>query len=137
MGWGGGRREACERGIYINIYLYFTANSHGVLKRPTQHCKAIILQLNFFKIVYIGQSRSPNSSSPPLPPLTSIRLFSTSVSLFLLCKWVYLHHFSRFHIYALMFYFLTLSLLAFLPPHFLPPSLPLYSSVLHPPTTQT
>lgn len=30
-----------------------------------------------------------------------------------------------------------LSLLAFLPPHFLPPSLPLYGSVLHPPTTQT
>ena len=59
-------------------------------------------------LVYICQSQSPNSShhhhSPmPLSPLVSIRLFSTSVSLFLPCKLVHLYHFSRFHIYALMY----------------------------------
>ena len=36
-------------------------------------------------------------------PLVSIRLFSTSVSLFLPCKRVHLYHFSRFHIYALIY----------------------------------
>ena len=39
----------------------------------------------------------------PLPPLVSIRLFSTSVSQFLPCKPVHLYHFSRFHIYALVY----------------------------------
>ena len=37
-------------------------------------------------------------------PLASIRLFSTSVSLFLPCKPVHLYHFSRFHIYALIYH---------------------------------
>jgi len=37
-----------------------------------------------------------------LPPLVSIHLFSTSVSLFLFCKYDHQYHFSRFHIYALM-----------------------------------
>ena len=39
----------------------------------------------------------------PLSPLVSIHLFSTSVSLFLPCKPVHLYHFSRFHIYALIY----------------------------------
>ena len=59
-----------------------------------------------FILVFICQSQSPNSShlhlpTPCFPPLVSIRLFSTSVSLFLPCKPVHLYHFSRFHIYAL------------------------------------
>ena len=45
--------------------------------------------------------------TPPPPchcsPLVSIRLFSTSVPLFLPCKPVHLYHFSRFHIYALKY----------------------------------
>ena len=47
--------------------------------------------------------------TPPSPPphrfpcLVSIRLFSTSVSHFLPCKLVHLYHFSRFHIYALIY----------------------------------
>ena len=47
----------------------------------------------------------PPLSPPPchFPPLVSIRLFSTSVSLFLPCKLVHLYHFSRFHIYALIY----------------------------------
>ena len=39
----------------------------------------------------------------PPPNLVSIRLFSTSVSLFLPCKPVHLYHFSRFHIYMLIY----------------------------------
>ena len=53
----------------------------------------------------ICQSQSPNSFAPAnIPPLVSIRLFSTSVCLFLPCKPVHLYHFSRFHIYALIYY---------------------------------
>ena len=40
---------------------------------------------------------------PRFPPLVFLRLFSTSVSLFMPCKLVRLHHFSRFHIYALIY----------------------------------
>ena len=44
---------------------------------------------------------------PPSPthfsPMVFICLFSTSVSLFLLCKPVHLYHFSRFHIYVLIY----------------------------------
>ena len=44
--------------------------------------------------------------SPPdtfFPPLVSICLFSTSVFLFLPCKPIHLYHFSKFHIYALIY----------------------------------
>ena len=46
-----------------------------------------------------------NTTTTPcrFPPLVSIRLFSTSVSQFLPCKPVQLHHFSRFHIYGLTY----------------------------------
>ena len=37
-------------------------------------------------IVYMCRSQSPNTSHPLLSPLVSICLFSTSVSVFLLCK---------------------------------------------------
>ena len=47
---------------------------------------------------------------PPLPPLVSIHLFSTSVSLFLPYKPVHLYHYSRFHIYALIYVFVFLLL---------------------------
>ena len=51
-------------------------------------------------------------SGTPSPPV-SISLFSMSVSLFLPCKQVHWHHFSRFHIHALIpssFLFLIFSL---------------------------
>ena len=47
-----------------------------------------------------------HTTTPPprhFPPLVSIRLFSTSVSLFLPCKPVHLYHFSTFHIYVLIY----------------------------------
>ena len=40
---------------------------------------------------------------PHFPTLVSIHLFSTSVCLFMPCKLVHLQHFSRFHIYALIY----------------------------------
>ena len=49
------------------------------------------------------QFQSPNSSHP-LSPLVSIRLFFPSMSLFLLCKWVHLYHFSRLHTTAVLVY---------------------------------
>ena len=45
----------------------------------------------------------PLPPPPRFPPLVSICLFSTSVSLFLPCKLVHLYHFPRFHIYALIY----------------------------------
>ena len=64
------------------------------------------LPICFTMVVYTHQSQFPNSSHPP-PPCP----FSTSLSLFLPCKWAHLYHFSRFHIYALInkfvFIFLT------------------------------
>ena len=47
----------------------------------------------------------PTTTPSPcrFPPLVSIRLFSTSVSHFLPCKPVHLYHFSRFHIYTLIY----------------------------------
>ena len=45
----------------------------------------------------------PPQPTPHFSPLVSIRLISTSVSLFLPCKPVHLYHFSRFHIYALTY----------------------------------
>ena len=53
--------------------------------------------------MYICQSQSPNSSHPPFSPSVSIHLFSTSLSLFLPCEQVHLYHFSKFHIYALIY----------------------------------
>ena len=51
----------------------------------------------------ISQFIPPPSSTPCFPPLVSICLFSTSVSLFLPCKPVHLYHFSRFPIYELIY----------------------------------
>ena len=64
--------------------------------------RAVKTYLHQLPISYIAvcvcESKPSNSPHPPLPPY----LFSTSVSLFLLCKWIHLYHFSRFHIYALI-----------------------------------
>ena len=52
----------------------------------------------------ISQFILPSTPPPRFPHLASTRLFSTSVSPSLPCKLVHLHHFSRFHIYALIRY---------------------------------
>ena len=68
-----------------------------------------LLVIHFVHIsVYMSIPISQFITPPPHPhhhfsPLVSIRLFSTSVSLFLPCKPVHLYHFSRFHIHALIY----------------------------------
>ena len=57
--------------------------------------------LYIVSIVYICRSQSPNASHSHTP-FVFIYLFSTPVSLFLLCKYVHLYCFSRFHIYVLI-----------------------------------
>ena len=68
-----------------------------------------LLVINFIHIsVYMSIPITQFSTppSPPhrgFPPLVSIRLFSTSVSLFLPCKPVHLYHFSRLNVHALIY----------------------------------
>ena len=46
-----------------------------------------------YTVVYVCQSKCPNLSHLPFPPLGSVCLFSTSVSLFLSCKQVHVYYF--------------------------------------------
>ena len=118
-------RESIRRGLF-NITFIIISRYVCAWLFPTKECmqcKVFLFVLNFiififytagsyqlsilYKLVYTCQSQSPSSShhSPCsyFPPLVSIHLFSTSVSLFLPCKPVHLYHFSRFHIYALTY----------------------------------
>ena len=62
------------------------------------------IHISVYTSIPISQFIPPPPHHPRhFPPLVSIRLFSTSVSLFLPCKPVHLYHFSRFHIYALIY----------------------------------
>ena len=45
MGRVGGRLK--RDGVYVHVWLIHVV----VRKKPTQHCKAIILQLKFFKLI--------------------------------------------------------------------------------------
>ena len=70
---------------------------------------SFLLGTNFIHItVYMSIPIVQFITSPPppprgFPPLLSIHLFSTSVSQFLPWKPVHLYHFSRFHIYVLIY----------------------------------
>ena len=74
---------------------------------PTEHCIGFPGRAagsrQFCFIQSDGCMSVPGSPSSRLPflPLVSTRLFSMSVSLF--CKYVHLYHFSRFHIYVLIY----------------------------------
>lgn len=61
--------------------------------------RAYSMLIHTINSLYV-RSQSPSSSHPCLPPLISIHSFSRSASLFLLCKWDYLYHFSSLHVYA-------------------------------------
>ena len=54
--------------------------------------------------IHVNPNSSHHYPRRHFPPLVSIHLFSTSVSLFLPWKPVHLYHFSRFHIHALIYY---------------------------------
>ena len=98
--------------------------NHRGQKEVTQHFSFLFWILEFYFFLYsrfllvfhfihisvymsipISQFIRPPPPHPcHFPPLVSIHLFPTSVSLFLPCKPVHLYHFSRFHIYALIWY---------------------------------
>ena len=119
--------------LWINIFKFLIISSSAVsslllIVFSTFFCFVLNFILFFYTagsyqlsilyiLVYICQSQSPNSSHPPpphhSPRLVSIRLFCTSVSLFLPRKLVHLYHFSRFHIYVLIYDFLFLFLTYF------------------------
>ena len=63
-----------------------------------------LIHISVHMSIPIAQFSTPPSPTPcSFLPLLSIHLFSTSVSRFLPCKPVHLYHFSRFHIYALIY----------------------------------
>ena len=63
-----------------------------------------LLVIHFIHIsVYVNPNLPIHHHPPHFPPLVSIRLFSTSVSLFLPRKPVHLYRFSRFHIHAFIY----------------------------------
>ena len=86
--------------IYIpSFWISFPFRSPQSIKQSSLCSTVGSHQLStLYVIVYICQSQSRNSSHPAFPPLVSIHLFSTSVSLFLPCKQVHLYHYLRFHI---------------------------------------
>ena len=72
----------------------------------------IIHPLYTHQCIHVNPNRPihpPHPTPRCFPPLVSICLFSTSVSLFLPCKPVHLYHFSRFHTYVNTRYLFSLS----------------------------
>ena len=61
------------------------------------------IHISVYMSIPISQIIPPPPPPRCFPPLVSIRFFSTSVSRFLPCIHVHLYHFSRFHIYALIY----------------------------------
>ena len=61
------------------------------------------IHISVYMSIPISQFIRPPPPLPRFSPLGSIHLFSTSVSLLLPCKPVHLYHFSRFHLYALIY----------------------------------
>ena len=94
--------------LYIYIYLlFFGFPSHLGHQRALSRVPCALQQVLISYLFYTQQCIHVNPNLPihptPLPPMVYIRLFSTSVSPFLLCKQVHLYHFSRFHIYMLIY----------------------------------
>ena len=86
------------------FWIPFPFRSVHSVKYSSQFCTVGAHQLSVLYIAVCNcQSQFSNSSYPPFLPPVSTRLFSASVSLFLLCKYAHLYHFSRFHIYALIY----------------------------------
>ena len=83
-----------QEGIFFEFYFIFIQQVLISYLFHTYWCTYVNLNLPIH----------PTTTAPRhVPPLESIRLFSTSVSQFLPCKPVHLYHFSRCHIYALIY----------------------------------
>ena len=104
-------------GVYICIYIcplffrffspYRSLQSIWI-EFPVLYSRSFILHIVLYICQYICQSQSHNLSLPLLFPPGTIRSFSTSVTLFLLCKYVHLYHFldSTYKQYHMIFVFL-------------------------------
>ena len=96
-GWGSISGQGTRKKIYffrILFYLFFI--QQVLISHPFYTHQCIHVNPNL--------PIHPTTTIPHhFPPLVSIRLFSTAVSLFLPCKLVHLYHFSRFHMYALIY----------------------------------
>ena len=92
--------------MYVPTPYFLTSFLFRSLQNTKQSCRCIwsvpISDLFMRSSVYVNSNLPVHHIPPTL--LVSICLFSTSVSLFLLCKSVHLYHFSRFHTYALVYY---------------------------------
>ena len=94
----------CLNNIYSSFYRYPHMDNIEIYMLSV--FPVFFLLSILYILVYICQSQFPSSSHhppPTFPPLVSIHLFSTSVSLFLPCKPVHLYHFSRFYMYVLIY----------------------------------
>ena len=81
--------------LYINLFFF----SYSRFSLVTN-----FIHISVYMSIPITQYITPPHPRPCcFPLLVSIRLFSTSVSQFLPCKPVYLYHFSRFHMYVLIY----------------------------------
>ena len=94
--WFLGRDLQFPTYIFFNLILFIFLYSRFLL---VIH----FIRISVYMSIPISQFITPPPQPPPLPPLASIRLFSTSVLQFLPCKPVHLYHFSRFHIYVLIY----------------------------------
>ena len=79
--------------IFLNFILFIVLDSRFLLV-------IYFIHISVYTSVPISQFITPHNH---FPTLVSIRLFSASVSQFLPCKSVHLYHFSRFHIYTLIY----------------------------------
>ena len=82
--------------IFFEFYLFTVLHSRFL-------SVIYFIHISVYISIPISQFITPPPPPCHFPPLVSIRLFSTSVSLFLPCKLVHLYHFSRFHIHALIY----------------------------------
>ena len=78
-------------------------------RSPPEHCVEVPVPYSFSLAMYFLHSSVYMSVPvskfipPSFPPLVPVHLFSTSVSLFLLCRWVHLYHFSEFYMHELIY----------------------------------
>ena len=90
--------------IFLKNYFYFWIFEFYFIFSYSRFLLVIyFIHISVYMSIPISQFILPLLPPCHFPPLVSIRLFSTSVSLFLPWKLVHPYHFSRFHIYALIY----------------------------------
>ena len=88
---------------FLRAYLQPMRCSKFIKTQQTYSMFSFVIYFIHSINTYICQPQFPNSPHLSLSLLVSIHLFSTSMSLFLLCKQDHLQHFSRFDTYAVQY----------------------------------